>query len=102
MGVKGSEKKIILDCSDKASPGSHTAWIKRKDTRRNKARKRTQRRRIKEGKTAAEEGNEPKPSHPPRSQGARNPTLHMAGEGVSDNGDNLRGGGGEGDSSKYT
>jgi hypothetical protein len=75
-------------------------WTERKGIKYNKARKRT-RRRTRERKTAAMEGNKPKPSHPPHSQVARSPTLNMAGGGaVSDTGDSLWGGGGEGDSSK--
>jgi hypothetical protein len=77
------------------SSSSHTAWTKRKNTKRNKARKRTQEK-VKEGKKATEEGNEPKPSHPPRRQDARSPppTYGGVGGGGSDTGDSLRGGGG--------
>ncbi len=56
---------------------SHTAWTRRKGTKRIKARKRTQEK-VKERKKAKKEGNEPKPSHPPRRQDARSPPLHMA------------------------
>jgi hypothetical protein len=65
-GCEGIIKKAIVTALTRDS-SSHKAWTIRKGTKRNKARKRTQKK-VKERKITKMEGNEPKPSHKNKSK----------------------------------